>query len=227
MDTVYLTKVCTRCGMDKPVTSFEKKSAWCHRCRQERKAERHAEQLDTVRTCTICGVEQPMANFEPARTQCRECRKAFKRANHFKSHESNLAKKRAYDAAHVEERRVYDAARWKAYGASINRFHQRWLDAHRPQIRAISREYYSRNTHRWKVINNMRRARKKTTQVEPVVYATILLEHGRICHICGLPIGDDLHFDHVIPLSKGGPHIAANIRPAHALCNLRKKDKLL
>jgi hypothetical protein len=32
--------------------------------------------------------------------------------------------------------------------------------------------------------------------------------------------------DHVIPLSKGGPHIEENIRPAHAVCNLRKGARL-
>jgi len=37
----------------------------------------------------------------------------------------------------------------------------------------------------------------------------------------------DLHFDHVIPLSKGGPHTYDNIRPAHSWCNMRKGTKLL
>lgn len=48
------------------------------------------------------------------------------------------------------------------------------------------------------------------------------------CHLCGDGIDSlaDLHFDHVIPLSKGGPHVAANIRPSHALCNLRKGDRI-
>jgi len=50
-----------------------------------------------------------------------------------------------------------------------------------------------------------------------------------VCHICteGIASLDDLHFDHVIPLSKGGPHAAENIRPSHALCNLRKGARLI
>jgi len=33
---------------------------------------------------------------------------------------------------------------------------------------------------------------------------------------------EDLHFDHVVPLSKGGPHTTENIRPSHSTCNLKK-----
>ena len=63
----------------------------------------------------------------------------------------------------------------------------------------------------------------------------ILEEHGAICHICGLDIdlkaprkiGEQgwelsIHYDHVVPVVEGGPDTAENVRPAHALCNLKK-----
>lgn len=55
-------------------------------------------------------------------------------------------------------------------------------------------------------------------------YKDVLERDGMICHICGKKIQSrsDLHFDHVIPLSKGGLHVIENVRPAHALCNRRK-----
>lgn len=73
-----------------------------------------------------------------------------------------------------------------------------------------------------------RRAREAAVRVGRVSYKSILVEHGMICHICGGLIESraDLHFDHVIPLAKGGPHVAENIRPAHALCNMRKGARL-
>lgn len=43
--------------------------------------------------------------------------------------------------------------------------------------------------------------------------------YGGRCWICGGP-GSDA--DHVKPLSKGGPHILANLRPACRSCNSRK-----
>lgn len=59
-------------------------------------------------------------------------------------------------------------------------------------------------------------------------YAAILAEHGMTCHICTGEIESltDLHFDHVIPLARGGEHSAANIRPSHAVCNLRKGARI-
>ena len=73
-----------------------------------------------------------------------------------------------------------------------------------------------------------RRALERATEVDAIDYAAILAEHGMVCHLDGEPIPslDDLHFDHVIPLAKGGLHTAANIRPAHALCNLRKGNRI-
>jgi 5-methylcytosine-specific restriction endonuclease McrA len=73
-----------------------------------------------------------------------------------------------------------------------------------------------------------RRRTAKLAGVPRVDYGAILQEHAWVCHICKGMIASraDLHFDHVIPLSKGGSHTAENIRPSHALCNLRKSAKL-
>ena len=96
-----------------------------------------------------------------------------------------------------------------------------------------------RETHRlWSKANpingrqnaNKRRAREiAQAEAETVDFAAILAEFGMVCHICTEPIDglDDLHFDHVIPLSKGGPHHADNIRPSHALCHLRQGARLI
>jgi hypothetical protein len=74
-----------------------------------------------------------------------------------------------------------------------------------------------------------RKARKLGNGFERISWAGIVERDGMTCHICEAPIESksDLHFDHVIPLSKGGPHSMENIRPAHAKCNLRKSNKLI
>jgi 5-methylcytosine-specific restriction endonuclease McrA len=71
----------------------------------------------------------------------------------------------------------------------------------------------------------LRRALQKDSQV--VTFTIEMLEqrmtfyHG--CWICKSPRWD--HVDHVKPLSKGGPHMLANLRPACAECNQRKGSK--
>lgn len=45
------------------------------------------------------------------------------------------------------------------------------------------------------------------------------------CWICGCALGEDFHVDHVKPLSRGGWHCLANLRPACPACNLSKGAK--
>jgi len=74
----------------------------------------------------------------------------------------------------------------------------------------------------------IRRARKRAATVEPVDFITVIERHGMRCHLCGDEIKrGDLHFDHVVPLSKGGSHSTDNIKPSHSRCNLVKGAKLL
>ena len=67
----------------------------------------------------------------------------------------------------------------------------------------------------------------------------VLTTYGKNCHICNHPIdlkasrrvgiGDwllGLHIDHLIPIAKGGPDTLENVRPSHAICNLRKGSSL-
>lgn len=66
----------------------------------------------------------------------------------------------------------------------------------------------------------------------------VLTTYGKNCHICNHPIdlkasrrvgiGDwllGLHIDHLIPIAKGGPDTLENVRPSHAICNLKKGVK--
>lgn len=46
--------------------------------------------------------------------------------------------------------------------------------------------------------------------------------YGGCCAYCGVELGDDWHFDHVIPLSRGGTNWPGNLRPSCPGCNLSK-----
>lgn len=69
--------------------------------------------------------------------------------------------------------------------------------------------------------------RTKILNASPVSYQQVLEQHGMWCHICGgaIETRKQLQFDHVVPLHRGGPHSANNIRPAHAFCNISKGTK--
>ncbi len=85
----------------------------------------------------------------------------------------------------------------------------------------------------------IRMARLKKDR-EPYTRQEILERDSYLCWICGGPV--DLsapyrmgnpgwevypHLDHVIPLSKGGSDTPANVRTAHARCNVDKGAKVV
>jgi len=71
----------------------------------------------------------------------------------------------------------------------------------------------------------IRKARKLGQFVEKVDPQVVYERHGGMCGICFKPIVGDFHVDHIIPLSKGGPHCYANTQLAHPLCNQVKGAK--
>jgi 5-methylcytosine-specific restriction endonuclease McrA len=66
----------------------------------------------------------------------------------------------------------------------------------------------------------VRREAKAAGYVDPDTWEAILAWYGYACAYC-----DEwrwLQQDHVIPISKGGKHSAANVVPACVECNMRK-----
>ena len=44
------------------------------------------------------------------------------------------------------------------------------------------------------------------------------------CGICGerLGVDDEIHMDHIVPVSQGGKSVASNMQAAHPACNMKK-----
>ena len=80
-----------------------------------------------------------------------------------------------------------------------------------------------------------RRLLKKARSVEKVDYQFIAKRDGYKCKLCGkkvnmlisYPNPKSASFDHIIPLSLGGWHIARNIQLAHFSCNISKGNRVL
>jgi hypothetical protein len=54
----------------------------------------------------------------------------------------------------------------------------------------------------------------------------VLKRENQVCRSCGMPVADDdIHFDHIIPWSKGGPTEENNIQLLCGTCNRKKSDK--
>lgn len=187
---------------------------------------------------------------------CRDCRQILplrffhKRSHHADGHNSYCkpcacARSRAHRIAHLDEirekKRAYHvrtraerAAKWrrmreKPGAAEAHRARARtYYQAHKGVYIARAAAWNREHPEARREMLRRRRARIAGLPFEKVSYEAILEEHGAWCHICGDSIAPaDLQFDHVIPLARGGAHIASNIRPAHGACNRWKATRLM
>jgi 5-methylcytosine-specific restriction endonuclease McrA len=161
----------------------------------------------TEKPCSKCETVKPLEAFKAQTTgkfgrtaACRDCENARRRANHAADPEKERQRLRAKYAA--------DPARGRSYS-------RQWRDSDRDRARAVSRKAEAK-----------RRALKLDATTGDVDEAALLDAFGS-CYLCGHELGEDTHLDHVVPLSRGGGHCMANLRPTHATCNLRKGDRLV
>ena len=133
------------------------------------------------------------------------------------------------DAYRARRRELYDPDKmrqWRAENPDRARESaRRWVQANREKASAKSSRWAARNPDKVKARTQLRRARKKAATVYPITAVQIeakMAYWGNKCWMCDGPFE---HVDHVKPLSKGGPHMLANLRPACASCNASKNNR--
>lgn len=155
----------------------------------------------TVAACRQCN---STARPHHAKGLCRTCYQAQPdyraRYNESKAAKRRTPEGRAKIRAHYERNRE----------AAIERVMARyWADAgYRFSLRIANLNYRARLA-------------GCTDTITPEQALARVAYFGDRCYMCG---GDWEHFDHVKPLSAGGPNLASNIRPACAGCNVRKHN---
>ncbi|MEW6668697.1 MAG: HNH endonuclease [Thermodesulfobacteriota bacterium] len=73
--------------------------------------------------------------------------------------------------------------------------------------------------------NRKESTHKTTRQISERLKVRVLIRDGNRCRLCGVTVtGDDIHFDHIKPMSKGGETVFENIQVLCAKHNLAKGD---
>jgi 5-methylcytosine-specific restriction endonuclease McrA len=199
------------------------------------------------KTCSACGLNRPRAEFNrSARSfdglvwQCRACQRIAKQAWHLAHKAAENAKSRAYGKSHAE----YTLARHRRYlkehprtewrkryqAKNADRMRQkRATAAYRERRRREERA--RRTAHLAETRERCRRqqaVRWHAAKANPVSYDAVYARDAGICYLCTEPVTQRAaHFDHVIPLSRGGTHTFDNIKVTHPSCNVRKGAKLV
>jgi 5-methylcytosine-specific restriction endonuclease McrA len=169
---------------------------------------------------------------------CKACVRAYCKARYVKHAEQIKAEVRDYRARNVDLLRARSKASYEAdkpkFAASMARYYK----ANREHLlakargyrealdmdveRAHKRAYRRANRDLTREWEHRRRAQERGTMVMPLTRAMIDAKvnyWGRKCWVCSGPFEA---IDHVKPLSKGGSHILANLRPICGSCNSKK-----
>lgn len=194
--------------------------------------------------CTGCHVVKTADNFhkhsknrDGLAERCKDCRKIetaiYRDNNRDKIKESNKRYRMA-NPEKVAEAEKKKPSRQPEYLRAYRRNY--YLQTAEKQ-KEKSKEWRANNPEQRRVQERRRRALEYGAITEPYTTQQVLDLYGTDCRFCGLPIdfnatpiiGDDgwqmgLHLDHVIPLTKGGSDTLDNIRPSHALCNIRRMN---
>lgn len=103
-----------------------------------------------------------------------------------------------------------------------------WYRKNRERVDAYNRAWNRANPEKRREFKGRRRARERDQSVESVDYLAVLDRDGYWCYLCAQAVApEDVSFDHVMPISKGGPHSMDNIKVTHWECNRRKGNRLL
>lgn len=167
-----------------------------------------------------------------------EYKRAWAKANR----ERRLAHQRRYHETHTEQRREY-GKRYRTENPEKRRATcKAWRENNPDHARKLKREgmhrarlrdpqKFVRRSAAWmkahpetrNICRENRRARL-LGRVTTAEWQEILRAHDGKCRYCGAP---GRTMDHVVPISRGGRHEAANIVPACRPCNASKGNKML
>ena len=177
----------------------------CTKCRQAKILGEFHKQPDTKDgfrgSCKAC-----MAVYHRLRNQANPERCAIWRKSYAKAHPGKgAARSRAYRKAHPEK----IATRGSAYKL-----------ANADKIILANREYRKAHPEVYLKAHSKRRADKAGNGTFAVTSKELRRIRRLPCTFCNA--NEDIHVDHVIPISKGGRHSIGNLQPLCGYCNRKK-----
>lgn len=180
--------------------------------------------------------------------QCKQCAKEYRDSHkeevkNYPSSQSSYRKKYLADNnEHINEQR---RGRYSKNKEKYSERNKKWFSENREEILSKQRENYRNNTEsysqynkKWRdknkdyiLLKNRQREHKLNDfpKIKQKEINKLLQDHDNKCFYCKVYVkrGVNLHIDHVVPLSAGGPHIIDNLVPACKTCNLKKGKKSL
>lgn len=224
--TVYPSKICSKCKLEKSILDFGKASK---------------EKSELKSACKIClrkqgrtyTAQQREINKDLINKKQTEYRKNKKKnnSNHYKDEYEKYRSSNLLSAKKYYKKNqllcIENCAKYRKNNPDkMKQCVQNWRKNNPNTLKSGHKKWMQLNKDHVRAYNSKRRAQKRNvtfpfTDVELLQRISIF---GYKCAYCQGPFE---HIDHVKPLSKGGLHCLSNLRPACASCNLSKHNKSL
>lgn len=234
-------KRCCRCGQSKPIAQFRRdgqypdgRRGYCKPCDAKGSdARRDRDELLAVdmKRCPKCGIAKPLDGF--ARNKrlaagrdcyCKDCMAEAQRRRYPEWREKFAAIAQAWAVANRERINAAGRRRRAANRDKYVVYLREWRSRNRQRCLDDSLRFRERHRLELALRERLRYAQKRATAIGVITPESIAAKFaywGNRCWMCG---GPPTAMDHVKPLSKGGAHILANLRPACKSCNSRKSN---
>ncbi len=188
-----------------------------------------------MKVCKKCGTAIDIG-------RCKECNRRRASAYYYANIDRSREKSREYQRAHRDERIAYSRAYYaanreksiaisKAWAAAniktVQENRRKWRAANLEKARAGAAQYRRDHPEAKRISEQNRRqkARENGGRLSRGLAGKLFkLQKGK-CACCGLPLGDDYHLDHIMPLHRGGQHADSNMQLLRSKCNHEKHAK--
>lgn len=184
-----------------------------------------------VKTCTKCKTEKPLGMFCLARgghygvaSRCRACMNAYGIAYRVANPDKAKADEASYRKRNHARIKAINAAYWVSNKEKIKARKAVYQAANPEKARVACAAWGKLNREKTRIYCRNRRARKFKaggTLSQGLASRLFTLQRGK-CPCCGLPLGDNYHLDHIMPLALGGSNTDDNIQLLRAICNRQK-----
>ena len=193
-----------------------------------------ASEVVQEKVCTKCarrlsvdGFSRSRRSSDGRRTQCKECCSEYEREWRKKNAERQKQYFKQYADNNREKRREI-SLRWQRNNRDkVRASNKKWRDVNPEKVKEKNLRWERNNKDKRQAITRRYRALKRGTSVGDVPMLSEQLDRqGGMCANCRVKgAGMKFHLDHVVPVSKGGPHTADNVEALCERCNLKKADK--
>lgn len=234
VESVPLTKICTKCGNEYPATSeFFARSkdckygfaARCKTCAYAIKKAWYQENKQDVK-------EYDKARRPPKIKKGRDPEAAKRAKKKYNEKNKEILNQKARDKYHANIEKEHERAKKKNANPIVkirkSKYNKRYRVENPEKVRNGQREWRKNNPLKTRTKQSERRARERnaegryTTQDVKNKYT----EQNGKCYWCGKKVGKKYHVDHINPLSRGGSNWPDNICISCPYCNDSRGAKL-